>query len=328
MSDFFRKQLAINDLVAAPMAGISTPPFRKLLRRYFSGLAYTEMMSVEGVSRDNPQSTKYMDVMDGDSPVVVQLFGGNVDAYVPAVAIAERYGAQFPAPPAAYDVNMGCPVKKVLKTGGGCALLRDLGKVASIVRTVRQATERPFSIKIRIGWDDKSPVYNEILDIAQSEGADAIILHARTRPQMFGGAIHYDVLADMASQATIPLIGNGDVCDYDSYMRMKATGVDGVMIGRAMMHAPWVFQAIREQKNPESFISPMDIYNLLFDLLDYSRLDAGSDSARMGHYLNILRRQAVWFSKGLPDAAVFRVNIFKHNDLASIIKAFDFFKQS
>ncbi|MDR2869389.1 MAG: tRNA-dihydrouridine synthase family protein [Deferribacteraceae bacterium] len=328
--DFFRQQLSRNDLVAAPMAGVSTPPFRKILRDYFDGIAYTEMVSVEGVCRDNPASTIYLDMMEGDRPVVAQLFGGNSAAYAPAIAVAEAYNG-----PDAFDINMGCPVKKVIKSGGGCALLLNLENVAQIVRAVRQATERPFSVKIRIGWEESKPVYREILDIAQSEGADAIILHARTRTQMFGGAIHYEALAEMAANATIPVIGNGDVCDYASYKRMKDTGVDGVMIGRAMMHAPWVFQAIREQKATQGFISPSQIHALLLKLLDYSLLHAGTDMNKLGHYLNLLRKQAVWFSKGLPDAAQFRVEVFRGHagsaevseGIAQLVDTFKFFKQ-
>ena len=154
MRNFFRNRLAANDLLAAPMAGITSAPFRLFLREFTDGIVYTEMASVEGVKRCNPHSMGYLDIIDGDRPVVAQLFGGNSDSYFEAVLAAERYSA-----PDGYDINMGCPVKKVIKAGGGCALLMDLPKAAKIVRAMRRGTERPFSLKVRLGWDDDKPVY-------------------------------------------------------------------------------------------------------------------------------------------------------------------------
>lgn len=307
--NFFKEQLALNDLVAAPMAGISSPPFRLMLRDFFDGIIYTEMVSVEGVQRDNPSSMEYLDILEGDRPVVAQLFGGNADAYPKAVEMAEKYST-----PDAYDVNMGCPVKKVIKTGGGCALLRDTENIAKIIRALRSGTEKAFSVKFRTGWDDTMSVYMEILDIAQTEGADAVILHGRTRTQMFGGKINYDAIAELAEEATIPVIGNGNVCDYDSYIKMKQTGVDGVMVGRAMMSTPWVFKAIREKAPAENYFEPARLYEILIKLYGLMKLHAGDCSNKQGHYLNIIKKYSVWFSKGLENAAQYRAEVYKDND--------------
>jgi nifR3 family TIM-barrel protein len=321
-ANFFREQLAKNDLVAAPMAGITSAPFRLILRDFFDGLTYTEMVSVEGVKRDNPFSTEYLDILPTDRPVVVQLFGGNPESYPEAAAVAERYSN-----PDAFDINMGCPMKKVVKTGGGSALLRDLPNVKAIISTMRRATKKPFSVKIRVGWDDNTPVYKEILDIAQSEGADALILHGRTRNQMFGGEIHYYAIEELVARATIPIIGNGNVVDYESYMRMKATGVDGVMIGRGMMNAPWIFKAIREQKSPQDYLTPPEMYDLLIKLYKTMTDHASANPNKQGHYLNIIKKYAVWFSKGMEDAANFRVNVYKSQDEESFMRLMEFFRQ-
>jgi nifR3 family TIM-barrel protein len=304
------------------MAGISSAPFRLILREFFDGLAYTEMVSVEGVKRDNPFSTEYLDILPNDRPVVAQLFGGNPDSYQEAAEVATKYSN-----PDAFDINMGCPVKKVIKSGGGCALLRDLDRVRAIISSMRKGTTKPFSVKIRVGWDESTPVYNEILDIAQSEGADAIILHARTRSQMFGGRIHYEALADMAARATIPVIGNGDVTDVESYRRMKETGVDGVMIGRAMMHAPWVFKVIREGRDSQDYLAPIELYELIFRLYHKMQQHASANENKQGHYLNIIKKYAVWFSKGLPEAANFRAEIYKNSDEESFLNLMEFFKR-
>jgi len=309
MRNFFKDRLAKNDLLAAPMAGITSAPFRLFLREFTDGIVYTEMASVEGVRRANPCSMEYLDILDGDRPVVAQLFGGNFDYYSEAVTAAERYSA-----PDGYDINMGCPVKKVIKAGGGCALLTDLPKAVKIIRAMRSGTERPFSVKIRIGWDESKPVFREMLDIAESEGADALILHARTRTQMFGGAIHYDALADLASVASIPIIGNGDVTDYESYARMKKTGVSGVMIGRGMMRAPWIFKAIKEGKDPQNYYTPLECRHLLLKLYGKMLEHAAERQNKREHYLNIIKKFAVWFSKGLENAGQFRAEVYKSTE--------------
>lgn len=301
------------------MAGISDPPFRLLLREWFDGIAYTEMVSVEGIRRNNPQSTCYLDTLDS-GPTVAQLFGGNPDSYPEAVDVAMEYKK-----PDAFDINMGCPVKKVVKTGGGSALLRDLPKIKEIVRAMRRNTEVPFSIKIRTGWDEATLVYKEIQDIAESEGADALILHARTRSQMFGGRINYDALAEIASRATIPVIGNGDVHDYESYRKIKETGVHGVMIGRAMMHAPWVFKAIRENKDPQGYLSAREKHAVILKLYGHMLDYANDDANKRLHYLNIIKKISVWFSKGLRDAAVFRAGVYKNTDETCYLDLLDRF---
>ena len=312
--NFFADELAKNDLVAAPMAGISTAAFRLLLREWTKGLIYTEMVSVEGTSRANPNTLVYLDILD-DGPTVAQLFGGNSTAYKMAAEFAEKHSK-----PSAFDINMGCPVKKVIKSGGGSALLRDTAKIAEIIRSLRSGTKLPFSVKIRTGWDEKSPVYLEILDTAQSEGADALVLHGRSRPQMFGGQVNYEAIAQAVSAAKIPIIGNGNVTDYASYLKMKETGVQGVMIGRGMMHAPWVFEAIRKKASPQSYYSPQKLYEILLRLRDHMRLHAGDDKLKSLHYFNILRKYSVWFSKGLENAAVYRAEVFKNNKEEDFLK--------
>ena len=304
--NFFRDRLNKNDLIAAPMAGITSAPFRLFLREFTDGIAYTEMVSVEGVKRRNPRSMECLDIMDGDRPVAAQFFGGNPDSYPEAVAAAEQYSN-----PDAYDINMGCPVKKVIKAGGGCALLADLSKVAQITRAMRSCTKQPFSLKIRLGWDDHKPVYKEVLDIAEKEGADALIVHARTRAQMFGGAVNYDALAELAS-SSIPIVGNGDVTGHESYLRMKETGVSGVMIGRAMMRSPWIFKALREGKETQGYYPPNELRALLLKLYALLLSYAAERPHKKEHYLNVIKKFAVWFSKGLNDAAKFRVEVYKN----------------
>ena len=196
MSDFFKDNLLKNDLVAAPLAGYSHLPYRRILRKFFNGIIYSEMISVEGLARRNKETMEYLDRLESDTPLVFQIFGGKPENYAEAVRVAENE-CQVDA----FDVNMGCPVKKVIKAGGGCSLLGDLGRIK----------EKPFSIKIRIGLDEKNLVYKEILKIAENEGVNALVVHGRTKRDMFGGTVRIDILQEIADMANITVIGNGGV---------------------------------------------------------------------------------------------------------------------
>lgn len=315
MSDFFKKNLLENDLVAAPLAGYSHMPYRRLLRHFFDGIIYSEMISVEGLARRNKETLEYLDRKEYESPLVFQLFGGRAESYPEAVKVAENESQVD-----AFDVNMGCPVKKVIKAGGGCSLLGDLGRIKAIVQNIRKSTDKPFSIKIRIGLDQKNLVYNEILKIAENEGVNALIVHARTKSDMFGGTVRLDILQELAENSKITLIGNGGVADYDSYMKMKATGVDGIMIGRAMMKAPWVFEVIKnKQNNVYSYLSPAEIAGVLNRLWEYMLEHTKGRNMKETHYMHVLKKFAVWFCKGQDGAAEFRTNIYKTNGIDEVL---------
>ncbi len=305
-SNFFTENLKNNDLVAAPMAGISHIPFRRILRKYFNGIIYSEMMSVEGISRGNKESMEYLERVDGEYPLVFQLFGGKPNSFAEAVKISQD-NAEIDA----FDVNMGCPVKKVIKTGGGCGLLSDLPRIKEIVKNIRKSTEKPFSIKIRIGLTSDNLVYRDILNIAESEGVDAISIHARTKSDMFGGTVRLDCLQDAVSRVNIPVIGNGGIIDYDTYKAMKETGVKGVMIGRGMMKAPWIFEAIKNKKEVSGYLSPCEINLLLKDMWQYMKEHSKGQQNKLTHYMHVFRKQAVWFSKGLNNSADFRTKIYQ-----------------
>ncbi len=318
--NFYKENLAKNDMVAAPLAGISHLPFRRILRKYFDGIIYSEMMSVEGIARKNPESTEFLDRIDNESPLVFQLFGGKASAFVEAIKIAEDITNVE-----AFDINMGCPVKKVIKAGGGCSLLGDLPRMKDIVQAVRSATDKPFSVKTRIGLEHNSLVYKEVLKIVEGEGADALTIHARTKSDMFGGTVRLDILQEMASMANIALIGNGGVIDKASYDDMKATGVDGVMIARGMMKAPWIFESIRNNKSAIGYLQPIQIRELLLEMWGYMLEHANGVPQKQTHYMHILRKFAVWFCKGMEGAVDFRVSIYKtqtDEEVISIINNF------
>lgn len=317
MSDFFKDNLLKNDLVAAPLAGYSHLPYRRILRKFFNGIIYSEMISVEGLARRNKETMEYLDRLESDTPLVFQIFGGKPENYAEAVRVAENE-CQVDA----FDVNMGCPVKKVIKAGGGCSLLGDLGRIKAVVSNIRHATEKPFSIKIRIGLDEKNLVYKEILKIAENEGVNALVVHGRTKRDMFGGTVRLDILQEIADMANITVIGNGGVAGYNTYREMKATGVAGIMIGRSMMKAPWVFKAIEDKCSDDdlyNYLSPAEIGSLLIELWSYMLEHTKGRGMKETHYMHILKKFAVWFCKGFEMAADFRTNIYKTNSIDEVL---------
>ena len=317
MSDFFKTNLLKNDLVAAPLAGYSHLPYRRILRKFFDGIIYSEMISVEGLARRNKETMEYLDRIETDSPLVFQIFGGKPENYGEAVRVAENE-CQVDA----FDVNMGCPVKKVIKAGGGCSLLGDLGRIQAIVSNIRKSTDKPFSIKIRIGLDQKHLVYKEILNIAENEGVNALIVHGRTKSDMFGGTVRLDILKEIAETAKIPIIGNGGVAGFDTYKEMKETGVTGIMLGRSMMKAPWVFKAIKEKvsdKDLYNFLPSSEIGNLLIEMWGYMLEHTRGRGMKETHYMHVLRKFAVWFCKGQDMAAEFRTNLYKTNGIDEVL---------
>ncbi|MBZ4672072.1 tRNA-dihydrouridine synthase family protein [Deferribacteraceae bacterium V6Fe1] len=297
--NFYKEILAKNDLVAAPMAGITNIPFRKIVRKFFDGLIFTEMVSTEGVSRDIDKSLKLAKITDLDKPIIIQLFGKNPQSFAESVKILED---KFDAD--GYDINAGCPVKKVIKSGSGAYHLKDLKNLQAIITSLRKSTDKPISLKTRLGYEKDNFVYKEILNICHNEGIDALTIHGRTKAELFSGDIHYDKIAEIVRLSKIIIIGNGNVVDYESYKKMKKTGVDGIMIGRKMMKAPWIFKTIKSY--PEEY-SPnkKELYDLILEIAAYEKEYRGEK-----YYLDVVRRLAVWFSKGFVNSSDFRKKVY------------------
>ncbi|WP_022850436.1 tRNA dihydrouridine synthase [Limisalsivibrio acetivorans] len=308
-----------NRLIAAPLAGITTPPFRKMLRDFHDGIIYTEMISVEGLIRMGAKTLEYLRLNDADHPVGIQLFGGKPESYPEAVRVAEECSS-----PDFYDINMGCPVKKVIKGGSGSALLCDLPRAGKIISALRRATDKPVTVKIRLGWDRDSLIYNELIRIAAEEGADAVTLHGRTKTEMFSGVPDYELIADAVANSSISVIGNGNVADVESMRRMEQTGCDGIMIGRGLMKMPWIFESLRNGKNPEGYLSGPQLYELLLKLYDYTE-----EFAEGKKFIDAYKKYSVWFSKGFHGSSDFRTRVYKCGDESSLKKCMkDFFLTS
>lgn len=229
-------------LYLAPMAGVTDSLFRGYCKEYGADVVVTEFVAAEGVFRRNARTLEYIDFEESERPLGVQLFGADPTRLGEAARIVLDWKR-----PDFIDLNFGCPVNKVVCKNGGSALLRDcplLQKVA--MEVVRAVAPHPVTAKIRIGWDSKSINAVSTAKILEECGVQAIAVHGRTKEQGYGGNADWDVISEVAQQVRIPVIGNGDIATPEDVARRRASGVSGVMVGRAAMSAPWLFQRTRE----------------------------------------------------------------------------------
>jgi len=305
-----------NRVFLAPMAGITNLPMRLMARECGASLTFTEMVSVNGLTREGRKSFDLLKTLPADRPIGMQLFGDEPDMLAEAARLVEGYGELI-------DINMGCPVRKVVGTGAGSALLKDPPKVAAIVRAVRRATSLPFTVKIRTGWSAGDDTFLEVGRIAQEEGCDAVTLHPRSRCQMFDGKADWSRIAELKQSLKIPVIGSGDLFSAADVVRMlEETGCDAVMIARGAMGNPWIFRealALLAGGEPPP-VTIDDRYALgrrhleLFTELEGERVA-----------LLEMRKHLAWYSKGVPGAAQFRAAVNAIDTLPQLIDAMENF---
>lgn len=286
-----------NQLVLAPMAGITNEAFRSICKEMGAGLVVCEMISDKALSFHNAKTIKMTGVNEAEHPLSMQIFGADVESLVYAAKwIYENTDADI------IDINMGCPVNKVAKrAGAGSSLLKDPNKVYEITKAVVEATPLPVTVKIRIGWDENNINAVENAKMIERAGAKAIAVHGRTRAQMYSGHANLDVIRDVVSAVSIPVIGNGDIIDGPSAKHMlEYTGCKAIMIGRGALGNPWIFKEINAYFNNEEFIKPTkaDIYNMIVE--QYERL-----LKLKGERLALLemRSHVGWYLKGMQGSA-------------------------
>lgn len=230
------------NLVLAPMSGITDSAYRALVKDLNPGavgLVVTELVSIEALARHDLRTHRMLRYLPQERPLAIQLFGADPGRMAEAAAIAESLGADV------IDVNCGCPVPKVVKKGGGAELMRQAPVLTAILRGLRRALSIPYTVKIRAGWDDGSRNAVEIARLAEGEGAAMIAVHGRTRAQLYTGRSDWELIAAVKRAVRVPVVGSGDVEHAaDALERLRATGVDGVMIGRATLAHPWIFREI------------------------------------------------------------------------------------
>jgi len=229
-------------LLLAPMEDVSDPPFRYVCKQYGADLMYTEFISSEGLIRDAIKSRKKLDIFDYERPIGIQIFGGDEEAMALSAKIVDA------TQPDLVDINFGCPVKKVVCKGAGAGVLKDIGLMVRLTTAVIKSTNLPVTVKTRLGWDDSSINIMEVAERLQDVGIQALAIHGRTRSQMYKGSANWSHIAEVKNnpRIKIPIFGNGDVVSPEMALEYKNKyGVDGIMVGRAAIGYPWIFNEIK-----------------------------------------------------------------------------------
>lgn len=283
----------------APLAGITNLPFRKLVKSCGCAVVCSEMVSAKGIFYNSEKTLTLMQSTQEERPLSVQIFGSDPPSMGKAAAFVEAYGTAD-----ILDINFGCSVKKVVKQGAGVALMKDPGLTRTILKTVRQATTLPFTIKLRSGWDASGDQALAFAVMAQEEGVDAVAVHPRTAAQGFRGISDWQVIRRVKQAVDIPVIGNGDITSPEDAARMMdETGCDAVMVGRAAMADPFILSQIDSYLASGTYRtpSPEDIFRKMAEL---ARLYVGYFGEETA--CKMLRGRLTWFVRGLPGASAFR----------------------
>ena len=299
----------------APMAGVTDLAFRTICRELGAGYTVTEMVSAKALCYQDKKSIPLMQLGEGEHPAAVQLFGSDEKCMEEAAAIvAERSGADI------LDINMGCPVPKVAQNGEGSGLMRDVEKAVRVAEAViRGAKGRPVTVKFRLGWDKGSINCVEFARAMEAAGVSAVVVHGRTRTQMYAGTANWDYIKAVKEAVRIPVIANGDVFDADSAVHiLKYTGADMAMVGRGVFGNPWIFQqaaaALEGREIPE--LPP------LAERVDTAVRQFEMAAAQKGEVIACLeaRKQYAWYLKGVPFAGYYKEQISHISTLEDIYK--------
>ncbi len=291
-----------NNLLVAPMAGVTDRPFRQLCRRLGAGMAVSEMISSNAALRGSRKTVRRLDFEGEPGPVSVQILGADPQAMAEAARINMDHGAQI------IDINMGCPAKKVCKVAAGSALLMDPPLVGRILDAVVRAVDIPVTLKIRTGWDPQHRNGLEIARIAESSGIQALAVHGRTRACGFSGQAEYDTIRSIKQVVSIPVIANGDIDSPEKAKKvLEQTGADAIMIGRAAQGRPWIFREIAHYLANGVKLAPPQpewIRDILLQHLENLYAFYGEFQG-----VRIARKHIAWYSKTQPGGALFRQRV-------------------
>lgn len=305
-------------LLLAPMEDVSDPPFRAVCKEGGADLMYTEFISSEGLIRDAAKSRQKLDIFEYERPIGIQLFGGDIGNMVESARIATEVN------PDLIDINYGCPVKAVACRGAGAALLQDIPKMVKMTEEIVKCTPLPVTVKTRLGWDDKTKNITEVAERLQDIGIKALTVHGRTRVQMYKGEADWTLIAEIKNnpRIQIPIFGNGDVDSPQKALEYKNRfGVDGIMIGRAAIGYPWIFNEIKHFMTIGTQAEEPDInerVRVTKKHLDFSIRWKGD---RLGIFE--MRRHYASYFKGLPEFKPYRTRLVEVMTAAEVRQILD-----
>ena len=308
-----------NQVVVAPMAGVTNPAFRRIAKELGAGLVYTEMVSDKGLGHHNQRTTGMLKIEPDEHPISLQLFGGEADSMVAAAIMIDREtDADI------IDINMGCPVPKVVKSDAGSKWMKDPDKAYEIIRNIVAAVRKPVTAKIRSGWDQESVNAVAFAQRIAEAGVSAIAVHPRTRAQMYSGKADWSIIKAVKEAVAIPVIGNGDiVVPEDADRMLTETGCDAVMIGRGLLGNPWLIRQTVEYLESgryEEAPSLAERRKGIMKHMDYLVNEEGEKIAILE-----MRSHAAWYLKGLRDSSKAKLDVSKAKTRIEMIRIIDDF---
>ncbi len=310
-------------LLLAPMEDVSDPPFRALCKKHGADLMYTEFISSEGLIRDAAKSVQKLDIYEYERPVGIQIFGYDIESMRQSAQIIEKTN------PDIIDINYGCPVKKVVCKGAGSGILQDIPKMVRMTAEIVKATNLPVTVKTRLGWDDQTKFILDTAERLQDVGIEAISIHGRTRKQMYKGEADWSLIGDVKNnpRMKIPVFGNGDIDTPEKAVEYKNRyGIDGIMIGRASIGYPWIFNEIKHFMNTGTHLASPSIAARVQAAIDHLQMSVNWKGETLG--IAEMKRHYSNYFKGISHMKEYRMKLVTSFELSEIMEVLAYIQEN